>query len=128
MRGAAKNTDDLHVKTELVAAATLARTLSGNTSISDFGKRFNMSPPAQQAIAAAVRDPSLLTESFQFDPVEFARQVPYRSVELDTGVMLTADSVDFDKYVHREVVNRADDKVRFSTEGKVMSEKLAKSR
>jgi hypothetical protein len=65
---------------------------------------------------------------FQFDSTEFSKQVAYRSVELDSGGTLTAESSEFDKVFRQELVDAKEHKIRFSTEGKVISEKLGKSR
>jgi hypothetical protein len=55
-------------------------------------------------------------------------QVGYRSVELNNGGMLTAQSTDFDKIFQRELIDPKVQKVRFSTEGRVVSEKLRKAK
>lgn len=129
LRNAAKSSDDVAVKHEIASAVTLATNLGGQSlSIRDFEQRFRLSDAARQAIANEVGDPHLAEERFRFDLAEFSKHVAYRSVELDSGGMLTADFADFDRVFRREVLDEADQKIRFSTEGKVISEKLRKSR
>jgi len=112
-----------------LAAATLARNLGGRRlSIRDFGDRVGLSEAAKAAIARELPVPSLAEEQFQFDREEFSKQVAFRSVELDSGGMLTAESSEFDRVFKREVLDEAEQTVRFSTEGRVVSEKLRKSR
>lgn len=129
LRDAAKKLNDVAVKSEIAAAVTLAGGLRGQRlSIRDFGNRFGLSDAAKQAVANEIRVPSLVEERFELDLEEFGNQVAYRSVELDSGGTLTAQSAEFHKVFHREMLDEADQKVRYSAEGKVVSEKLGKSR
>jgi hypothetical protein len=129
LRDAAKKADNVAVKSEIAAAVTLANGLRGRRiSIRDFGNQFGLSEAAKQAVAAEIRPLALVDERFQFDLDEFNQQVAYRSVELDSGGMLTAHSTEFDRIFHREVLDEAEQKVRYSTEGKVVSEKLGKTK
>jgi len=128
LRDAAKKSADVAVKSEIAAAVTLANALRGQrVSIRDFGKQFGLSDAAMQAIGHEVRVPELVDERFQFNLDEFQNHVAYRSVELDSGGMLTAQSADFDKVFQRQVLDESEQKVRYSTEGKVISEKLRKT-
>lgn len=129
LRDAAKKSSDVSVKSEIAAAVTLADSLRGRRlSINDFGNQFGLSESAKQAVAAEIRVSAVADERFQFDLDEFKKQVAYRSVELDSGGMLTAQSTEFDNVFHREVLDEAEQKVRYSTEGRVISEKLGKTR
>jgi hypothetical protein len=129
LRNAAAKSEDIVVKSEIAAAVTLAGSLKGRSiSIQDFEQQFGLSPAARQAIDKELSMPGLATENFQFDFDEFSTQVGYRSVELNNGGVLTAQSSDFDNVFHREVVDPKAQKVRFSTEGKVISEKLRKAK
>jgi hypothetical protein len=130
LREAAKKSGDVGVKTEIAAAVTLAAGLNGQRlSINEFGQRLRLSGAALQAIADEVKGAGTINERFQFDLDEFRRQVMYRTIELDSGGLLTAEAAAFDTVFHREViVDGPEDKVRFSTEGKVINERLGKSR
>lgn len=129
LRDAAKKSANVSVKSEIAAAVTLADGLKGRKlSIRDFQDQYGLSDAAKAAIANEIRVPALTDERFQFDLDEFKKQVAYRSVELDTGGMLTAQSNEFDKVFHREVLDETEQKVRYSTEGKVISEKLGKTK
>jgi hypothetical protein len=129
LRNAAKKSRDIAVKSQIASAVTLAGGLKGRRiSINDFSKQFELSEAARQAIADEIKQPDILAERFQFDATEFAEQVPYRSVELDSGALLTAQSSDFDKVFERQVVDIAAQRVRYSAEGKVVSQRLAKTK
>ncbi|MGY4232930.1 hypothetical protein ACVIIW_001877 [Bradyrhizobium sp. USDA 4449] len=127
IREAAKKVDDIDIKTEIVAAATLARGLRGRrTSIAEFLSQFHLSPAATDAILSELKGDSVATEQFQFDAEEFRTQVGFRSVELNNGGMLTAEANEFDNVFRKEETGRGN--VRFSTEGRIVNDKLRKSR
>lgn len=129
LRDAARKSTDLTVKKEIAAAVTLASSLAGHRlNIKEFSDRFGLSANAQDALAKEIKNSSVLQERFQFDANEFAKQVPYRTIELNTGVILTADATQFDKVVRQEVVDRSEGTVRLSAEGKIMNEKLMKAK
>jgi len=129
LRDAAKKSPDITVKSEIASAVTLAGALANRRiTVGDFERQFGLSEAARHAIAAEMRTPTLIDERFQFDLEEFSKQVAYRSVELDSGGILTAQSADFDDVFHREVVDEEEQTVRYSTEGKVIGDKLGKSR
>lgn len=129
LREAARKSSDIQVKQDIAAAVTLADGLQGTAlSILDFGSRFNLSDAAIQAISDEIRSPTLLQEQFQFDASEFTRQVAYRSVELDSGGLLTAPTADFENVFRKELIDDAEHRVRFSAEGKIINEKIGKSK
>lgn len=116
---------DLEAKQALSAAATLAAGINGQqTSIADFQERFGLPEPVRAAMNASVRSPVVLAERFVFDAAEFQREVAYRSVELDSGAILTAQSGDFDEIFNREELDAGGKLVRFSTTGEIVGERL----
>jgi hypothetical protein len=127
LRDAARNSHDIGVKTEIAAAVALATGLRGQRiSISEFGKRLALSDAARQSISDELRGTGTADERFQFDLDEFRKQVPYRTVEMDTGALLTAEAAAFDQIFHRDNIDGPKTRVRFSTEGSVISERLGK--
>ena len=64
---------------------------------------------------------------FAFDAVEFKSIVTYKSVELNNGATLTAESSDFDKVWEQERVRGSDNELKFSTTGQIVNEKLKAS-
>jgi hypothetical protein len=127
LRNAAKNTD-LNVKREIVAAVTLAGGLKGkSTSISEFEERFGLSKAARDAINGELKTPALAEEHFRFDLDEFNNQVGYRSLELDNGAMMIAQSAEFDDVFHQEILDKKKHEVQISTKGRVVSERLRKA-
>jgi hypothetical protein len=128
LRQAAKNATDTQVKSEIAAAVTLAGSLRNRqTSIADFEEQFGLSPEARTAIERELRNPALTQERFRFDPDEFKNQVGFRSVQLDNGALMTAESGEFDDVFEKEVVDERTQQVRYSTSGKVVNERLRKA-
>ncbi len=103
IREALKGSEDAGVKREIVAAATLAPGLRDrNLSIRSFGEQLHLSERARQAIIEAA-NPNLIDERFRFDAQEYDTQLPYRSVELDNGAVLTAQLAGFDEVFDKEL-------------------------
>jgi hypothetical protein len=76
IREAARKTEDITVKSEITAAATLAGGFGGRrTSIRGFIQHLGLSPPAANAIVSELKAPSVADEQFQFDAGEFKSQV-----------------------------------------------------
>lgn len=128
LRDAMKTVEDINVKTEIAAAATLASNLGRRRlSIRDLENQFNLSDAAKQAIANEIKVPSVIAEQFQFDPSEFSKHVAYRSIKMDSGAVLSAEAANFDQIFQRESLDGVDQQVRIWTDGKVVSEKVGKS-
>jgi len=129
LRQAAKKSSNLQVKKEIAAAVTLANSLNGqNLTPREFVNRFAFSQPSKDAIIREVKSPHTMDERFVFDAQEFSNQVPYRSIELDSGAILTAQASEFDNIFSREPVSPERDQFRYSTTGIVISEKLEKTK
>lgn len=127
LRNAARSTADVAIKSEIAAAVTLAKSLKGRrASILGFEDQMNLSERARRAINQYATD--FLEDRFQLDWAEFSQHLAYRSIELDNGGMLTAEAQNFDQVFHREELPRSGDRTRFSTEGRVVSERLGKSK
>lgn len=117
----------LAVKQELTAAATLASGLAGQAiSISSFGDQFGLSQAAKEAIGRELKTPKVAQEQFSFDLNEFRNLIAYKSIELNNGALLTAESSEFDDVFHKKVID--DEEVEFTTQGKIVDEKLKTGR
>ncbi|MBB4189396.1 hypothetical protein GGE07_006078 [Sinorhizobium terangae] len=126
MRNAAKATDNLDIKKEITAAATLGAGLNDQVmTANEFIARLGLSQRSREAITAQMRHQGLLNEQFRFSAEEFNRQLPYKSVELHSGAILTAAATEFDQvFAHTEPT--ADGQVTYTATGRVISEKLEK--
>jgi hypothetical protein len=119
----------LPVKQELTAAATLASGLAGQKlSINTFADQFNLSQPARNAMMNELKTARAAQELFEFDMREFRNLIAYKSVELDNGALLTAEASEFDDVFQKRFVDDAKQEVEFSTQGKVVNERLKTGR
>lgn len=126
MRNAARSTDNLEIKKEITAAATLGAGLNDQVmTAGDFLGRFGLTQQARDVIVGQMRHPGLLNEQFRFSAEEFNRQLPYKSVELNSGAILTAVATEFDNvFDHGEP--DVNGNVTYSATGRVVSTKLEK--
>ena len=94
----------VEVKQEITAAARLSSRLGGQrTSVNQIAARFNLSQPGQAAIVKGLKKPALADEMFVFDAKEFKALVAFKSVELDNGATLTAESDRFEKVFRKDL-------------------------
>jgi hypothetical protein len=127
LRNATAGAGDLEQKTELIATARLVRGLAGKTiSVSDVLDRFNVSAESRALVDEHVHE-HLRNEKFRLDVGELDRHLPNQSVELDNGGILTAPTSKFEEVFERTELNEKG-RVRFATEGRVVNEKLRKSK
>lgn len=116
------------IRSEIAAAATLATGLAGQRlSVRRFAARVGLTSAAQTAIFSELK-PAIVDETFQLDANEFGKIIAYRSIELDNGGMLTAEAAAFDNVFQRQEAGRSGSRVRFSTEGTIVSEKFSKAK
>ncbi|API55331.1 hypothetical protein BMW22_27825 (plasmid) [Rhizobium leguminosarum] len=126
MRNAAKATENLDIKKEITAAATLGAGLNNQVmTANDFIARLGLSHRSREAITGQMRHQGLLNEQFRFSAEEFNRQLPYKSVELHNGAILTAAATEFDQVFARSEPT-AEGQVTYEATGRVISEKLEK--
>lgn len=129
LKKAIKATGDLEIKRQITAAATLASGLGSETmNLNEFCGRYGFSDAAKAAVVRQLDRADLAGDNFKFDAGEFSRQLPYRTVQLDNGAMLTADAASFNNVFEYTPIGESAEKVRYSTVGTVISEKLEKGR
>jgi hypothetical protein len=125
LKQASKHAADLEVKRQVTAAVTLAGGLDGQPlNANEFCDRFGFNETTRAAVLNAIGREDLAADNFRFYTAEFERQLPYRTVKLDSGAMLTAPSAEFDAVFDQEHVDDGGDRVRFTTTGTVVGEKL----
>lgn len=124
LQGVVTRHPNLDVQAEIAAAVGLAGgALHGRvTSIDGFCDHFGFGGPVRQAIAAQVTSAELRQEQFQFDAGEFSNRLPYRSLTLDNGAILTALAREFNDVF--DVNERADGRNAYTTIGRRRNERL----
>ncbi len=129
LKEAPKAVKPLGLKQEIVSSIILSQGLAGKSvSIDSVVNRFNLSDEAKEIIKSQVPNETLLNDTFQLDLEEFQRYAAFESIELDNGGILTAPAERFDQTFSREVINEADERYRFSTEGRVVDQRIKSRR
>jgi hypothetical protein len=130
LRDAIRSTPELGVRQELIAAASLLRGQDGRRrSTRQLVDQLGLSDNAGRALEHEFPRADLMDEVFQFDREEFERHAPYRAVELDNGGVMIAEDSRFPDVFRREEVGEPDERrVRYITEGRVVSEQLRKAK
>lgn len=128
LRDAITKAEDLPLKHEITSAAVLARNLKGkNTSIDDFCSQYHLSDQAKVIINKQLRSTKSAHDKFTFDVDEFAKHLSYKSLEMDSGAILTAPLDKFDQCFEEE--SAVNSEIRsFKTTGKVVNEKLKRGK
>jgi hypothetical protein len=126
LKDAVKANPSLSVKTEIAHASSLApAALAGKSlTIDEFCHHFGFSIAARETIKSQLPKPSLFGKKFQFDSSEFKVIAPYRTVEMNTGAILTAPSDSFEKVFRRETIGQD---VEYTTRGRVSDQRLART-
>jgi hypothetical protein len=128
-RQAIAESESLPVRRELVAAATVMGGQDGRVASGrEFVDRMGLSEDAASALQQQLPRDDLMDEVFEFDRGEFEKHVLYRFVQLDNGAMLLAENRRFDDVFDRSRVDDNEGVERFSTEGRIVDERVRKSK
>jgi len=126
---AIRTTDDAAVRQELINASQLMRSRHNRIVSADkIVKELGLTEKTELALKDAFPRPELYGATFKFDVREFDATLLFRSVELDNGAMLIADNNKFDEVFHPKPAGRNSTSTRFTTEGRVVSTKLRKTK
>ncbi len=125
IREASKKAVNLETKKQLLAFATLVHGIAGQSaSINDMAERFGLSEDSRETIISQLAHPELANDVFVLDIEEFSKSAAYSSIELDNGGILLAPPDQFDSCFHRELLNSDPNHVRFTTEGRIVDERI----
>jgi hypothetical protein len=128
LRSAIGAADTMTTKQELASLAQLLPNLEGQVrSAAQLIGDFHLSPQAAKLVRDQFPNEKTYHEQFKFTAAEFVQHVAYRSVELDNRALMTAPANEFDKVFSRQELAESD-QVRFSTVGRVVDERLRKSK
>ena len=125
LKDALKTNSSPSVKSEIAHASSLASSVFRGKAltIEDFCKHFGFSDAAKDAVKASLPKPSLFGKKFTFDAARFKIVAPYRTVEMNTGAILTAPNDDFEKVFQQTTSNGV---VEYKTRGKIRDQRIAK--
>jgi hypothetical protein len=125
LREGAKAATSLETRQQIVSAMTLVQGFANQTvSPHEVLDRFGFSDDAKAAVTAKLPNKATtLDAAFALDIDEFRRHAAFRSVELDTGAILTASAEHFDAVFERKALDE-NGLVRFTATGHVRDEKV----
>lgn len=125
LKDALKANPSLSVKSEIAHASSLATAVFENKSltIKGFCDHFGLSAAAQDTIRTALPKSSLFGKTFMFDSNQFKIVAPFRTVEMNTGAILTAPNDDFEKIFE---ATDSGDFVEYKTRGKINDQRISK--
>lgn len=126
LKKAVKANPDLTIKEEIAAAVSLAESVfkCKSLSIEQFCKHFGLSKQSTESIINQLPKQSLAKKTFKFDAAEFEKTVPYRSVEMKSGAILTAPAGEFESVF--DMTLEKGGAVRYSTVGQIADQRIAK--
>lgn len=125
MREAIRSAENDDMKGSLIAAVTLAGSLKGRILNADTAATFlSLDDDAKQHILDQFPNKSAAQQNFRFDANEFSNHLAYRAVFLDTGVMVSADAVNFNDRVS---MDKDGEKTKISAIGKIVDTKIRKT-
>ncbi len=129
LREAAKAVQSLDAKHELASIVALIPRLGGRL-ISSRGvlEHFNVSNQVADAVESRLHSHAVLGEMFELDADEFRTHAAYRTVELNTGGVLSAPAEQFDDVFTQETVDADSRTVKFVAEGQVVDERIRKQK
>ena len=125
LKDAMKANPSLSVKSEIAHASSLASAVFQNKSltIKGFCDHFALSAAAQDTIKTALPKSSLFGKTFMFDSNQFKIVAPFRTVEMNTGAILTAPNDEFETIFE---TTKPGDVVEYKTRGKINDQRLTK--
>lgn len=124
-RDASRLAPAIETKQELVGASFLLPGYAGQTiSLGDVMERLNLSEESRNLLVSNVPHERLVDDTFTFDRDEYLKHAAFSSVELDNGSLMIAPSGRFNDIFHRELLNQETQIYRFSTEGRIVDERL----
>ncbi|SRR6266404_4468295 len=127
IRDVIKSASNPNVKEQLIAATRLVPGHGGKRlSPAELSVSLGLDDEIQDAIRGALPRPELFDERFEISASEFNQHILYRAVELSNGAVLVAENERFDAVFQHDQV--AEDRTRYITEGRVVSQQLRKTK
>ena len=125
LRNATRSAEDLEVKQEITAMSLLMPGMDQQVvTIEEILGKYGVSTDTREEILKHLQYVELAEDTFKFDKVEYAREVAYRVIELDTGAMISAPVESFDELVGRETIDAGEGRFRFTMGGKIVDERV----
>jgi len=129
VREAMNRSNDPQVKKDIAALHHLIMGMPKKvTHAKKILDQFQVSEKTKEQIKNVFPKAKAFEENFQFVPAEFLKHVFLRTVELDNSGLLTAPTESFDAVFTSETVDKDEEVVRFTTEGKIVDQRFRKAK
>jgi hypothetical protein len=129
VREAMNRSNDPQVKKDIAALHHLIMGMPKKvTHAKKILDQFQVSEKTKEQIKNVFPKAKAFEENFQFVPAEFLKHVFLRTVELDNSGLLTAPTESFDAIFASETVDKDEEVVRFTTEGKIVDQRFRKAK
>ena len=126
IKDALTNSEDPDVRSEIIAATSLLKNMNSETLSGElFCNKYTLSIEAKEQVRKVFKSDTLFSENFIFDKTEFERVLSYKSMELDNGALISANTFLFND-VFKVTKSANDDFVQVTTVGKIVNQKLTK--
>lgn len=125
IRRTISETDKENIKSELVSVTQTIKNINARTlTMNTFFDELNLSEDTKNEVLSKIENSNLFNVTFQFDNNEFEKNCSYMLKIMDTGAIAMAPTPDFDELWMKEDLSD-DGKIKFSTEGKKIREKIS---
>lgn len=127
LRDTIANTNNLEIKSELTALATIAKNFNNKiVSIQTLSTTFNLSDEASDALLNTLQRRELAFTKFKFSAFEFSKHIKFKQVQLNNGAILTAPTGKFDKVFQQTSAPGENGDISFTTFGRIVDQALKK--
>ena len=118
----------LDVKSQLIASATIARGLARKTvSAKSICKRLALSEDATAEVRNQFRSEALFEDRFVVSKDILDETNAFRSEELHTGVIVTAETVNFENLIEKTPIARTGE-IKYTTQGRLVDQRIQRNK
>ena len=125
LRSAIESTEDMHEKQQMFSVATLLANRGGqHLSMKQVCEDIGLATNTRELIKNQLEAATAFDKPFKFDTAEYRKHAVFKSVYLENGAILTAETYRFQDCFDEEIINAAEQAYRYSTFGKVADVKV----
>ena len=125
IKEAVKSSKEYEIKRDLLSFATLlSRSEKGRITINKLFHDMGISKDLSELIISKYPNRNYLDSSFDFDKDEFKKNAVFKSVYLDNGCILTAETDVFEDMIDQEPVDEENGVYKYTTQGKEVDVKV----
>ncbi len=127
LKDAIQKEEELDNKQQLISFSNMLMNHdSQNITINEQCNNFGMSEELKEKIKSNLKCKAFFDSRFTFDKEEFISQAVFRTVYMKNGAILSAESTKFDSCFQAEVLNAAENMVKYTTISNIEDIKVRK--